>query len=264
MVHVQGDRRRPAAGGDRLPGRSYDVWAPGAHTGTFRGNTLAMAAGAATLRFVARAQLAERAARARRADGGCAAAGCATARPRSATYAAAGLMIGVELVDPDGRAGRLRRPARGARAGAPGARASACERGLIVELGGRHGAVVRLLPPLIITDEQVGPVLERLADAIAAAPSGAAGGRRDDRGLDAAARPNVLRPLLGRARPPGHAGSANLLTATAGGARGRTRRRRGGRCRPAGRPRPRPPVRSGETRRCRATGSVTAGPRGAS
>ncbi|WP_217213756.1 diaminobutyrate--2-oxoglutarate transaminase family protein [Streptomyces sp. AC550_RSS872] len=39
-------------------------------------------------------------------------------------------------------------------------------RGLIVELGGRHSSVVRLLPPLTISDEQAHAVLDRLADAV--------------------------------------------------------------------------------------------------
>jgi diaminobutyrate-2-oxoglutarate transaminase len=38
-----------------------------------------------------------------------------------------------------------------------------------VELGGRHSAVIRLLPPLTITDEQAEAVLDRLADALQAA-----------------------------------------------------------------------------------------------
>lgn len=42
-------------------------------------------------------------------------------------------------------------------------------RGLIVELGGRQGSVVRLLPPLTLTDEQAVAVLDRFADALAAA-----------------------------------------------------------------------------------------------
>src|SRR5205085_10243176 len=45
-------------------------------------------------------------------------------------------------------------------------------RGLIVELGGRHASVVRLLPPLTITDEQATAVLDRLADAVAAVARG--------------------------------------------------------------------------------------------
>ncbi|EPD65719.1 aminotransferase class III-fold pyridoxal phosphate-dependent enzyme [Streptomyces sp. HGB0020] len=42
-------------------------------------------------------------------------------------------------------------------------------RGLIVELGGPHTSVVRLLPPLTISDEQAAAVLDRLADAVQAA-----------------------------------------------------------------------------------------------
>jgi diaminobutyrate-2-oxoglutarate transaminase len=42
-------------------------------------------------------------------------------------------------------------------------------RGLIVGLGGPHASVVRLLPPLTITDEQAAAVLDRLADAVRAA-----------------------------------------------------------------------------------------------
>ncbi|MFD5540096.1 aminotransferase class III-fold pyridoxal phosphate-dependent enzyme, partial [Streptomyces sp. NPDC127079] len=113
-----------------------------------------------------------------------------------------GLMIGVEMVDPEAerssgqgeptgsadptgsRDGRPAGPDSGATGGwdgdagpgpypaAPGLAAAvqrAClERGLIVELGGRHAGVVRLLPPLTITDEQAEAVLDRLADAVAA------------------------------------------------------------------------------------------------
>ncbi|QOV35082.1 diaminobutyrate--2-oxoglutarate transaminase family protein [Streptomyces ferrugineus] len=45
-------------------------------------------------------------------------------------------------------------------------------RGLIVELGGRHSSVVRLLPPLTISDEQATAVLDRLADAVDAVSRG--------------------------------------------------------------------------------------------
>ncbi|KMS76062.1 2,4-diaminobutyrate 4-aminotransferase [Streptomyces viridochromogenes] len=45
-------------------------------------------------------------------------------------------------------------------------------RGLIVELGGRHSSVVRLLPPLTISDEQAEAVLDRLADAVDAVSRG--------------------------------------------------------------------------------------------
>ncbi|MFF1380549.1 diaminobutyrate--2-oxoglutarate transaminase family protein [Streptomyces sp. NPDC058308] len=186
-----------------------DVWPPGAHAGTFRGNQLAMAAGAATLAYVRENGLAERAAtlgsrmlaqlRSLAADHPC----IGEVRGR-------GLMIGVELVDPASEAeqdpvGSPITPAHPEAAPAhPKATtltgmppdplatssddlpvtaqprppapelASAVQReclrrGLIVELGGRHSSVVRLLPPLTITDEQAAAVLDRLADALATA-----------------------------------------------------------------------------------------------
>ena len=40
------------------------------------------------------------------------------------------------------------------------------QKGLILELGGRHGAVVRFLPPLIITEVQVDIVAGIFAEAV--------------------------------------------------------------------------------------------------
>ncbi|WP_373023647.1 diaminobutyrate--2-oxoglutarate transaminase family protein [Streptomyces yangpuensis] len=137
-----------------------DVWTPGAHAGTFRGNQLAMAAGTATLTFVRENRLAERAAVL--GDRMMAALrGLASGHPCIGDVRGRGLMIGLELVDPDTGAA--------APALAAAVRQECLERGLIVELGGRHGAVVRLLPPLTLTDEQAAAVLDRLADAIPAA-----------------------------------------------------------------------------------------------
>lgn len=137
-----------------------DVWTPGAHAGTFRGNQLAMAAGTATLAFVRENRLAERAA----ALGErmlTALRGLAAAHPCIGDVRGRGLMIGVELVDPD--------TGTAAPALANAVRQECLDRGLIVELGGRHNTVVRLLPPLTLTDEQAAAVLDRLADAIPAA-----------------------------------------------------------------------------------------------
>ncbi|MFE0386287.1 diaminobutyrate--2-oxoglutarate transaminase family protein [Streptomyces bungoensis] len=168
-----------------------DVWQPGAHAGTFRGNQLAMAAGAATLAYVRENGLAERAAalgsrmlsQLRRLQ---------TELPCVGDVRGRGLMIGVELVDPEGESTGPGHVAPGASsAGDHGAVPSALgpvrtprpadpelaaavqreclNRGLIVELGGRHAAVVRILPPLTISDEQAAAVLDRLTDAIATA-----------------------------------------------------------------------------------------------
>ncbi|MGW0389781.1 diaminobutyrate--2-oxoglutarate transaminase family protein [Streptomyces sp. NPDC003042] len=137
-----------------------DVWAPGAHAGTFRGNQLAMAAGTATLAYVRRNNLAERAA----VLGGrmlAALHGLAADQPRVGDVRGRGLMIGVELVDPE--------TGCAAPDFAAAVRQECLDRGLIVELGGRHSSVVRLLPPLTLTDEQATAVLDRLADALPAA-----------------------------------------------------------------------------------------------
>jgi len=144
-----------------------DTWAPGAHTGTFRGTTLAMAAGAATLRHVLAERLPERAeALGRRLRAGLAA--MAGGHPSIGEVRGRGLMLGVELVEPGAAPDRC-----GARPAAPGlavaVRAECLRRGLIVELGGRHDSVVRLLPPLVMTDEEAGAVLDRLDDALTAA-----------------------------------------------------------------------------------------------
>ncbi|MFC1414823.1 diaminobutyrate--2-oxoglutarate transaminase [Streptacidiphilus sp. N1-12] len=144
-----------------------DVWAPGAHAGTFRGNQLAMAAGTATLRFVREERLAERAALVgERMLARLRALRCLL--PAMGDVRGRGLMLGVELVDPQADADPLgARPAAPALAAA--VREEALRRGLIIELGGRHNSVLRLLPPLTITDEQVDAVLDRLGEAVHAA-----------------------------------------------------------------------------------------------
>jgi diaminobutyrate-2-oxoglutarate transaminase len=150
-----------------------DTWQPGAHAGTFRGNQLAMAAGTATLRFVRRHALHERAetvgsrilSRLR---------GLAAHHSCIGDVRGRGLMIGVELVDadaePDDHGALPTAPRLAARV-----QQEALRRGLIVELGGRHNSVVRLLPPLTITDEQAEAVLDRLASAVDAAVGAAVG-----------------------------------------------------------------------------------------
>ncbi|WP_193474534.1 aminotransferase class III-fold pyridoxal phosphate-dependent enzyme [Streptomyces griseomycini] len=154
-------------------------------TGTFPGNQLAMAAGAATLGHVRENGLAEHAAtlgarmlgRLRALAGELACVGEVRGR---------GLMIGVEMVDPedgdddtgrapagpgavvppDGTRGRRPRPAAPELAVA--VQRECLRRGLIVDLGGPCASVVRLLPPLTTTDEQADAVLDRLADALQA------------------------------------------------------------------------------------------------
>jgi diaminobutyrate-2-oxoglutarate transaminase len=78
-----------------------------------------------------------------------------------------GLMVGAEIVS-------AQRPANGPALKLDGTLATAIKkecflRGLILETGGRHGAVLRFLPPLIITDQEIDQAVERLDAAIRAA-----------------------------------------------------------------------------------------------
>ncbi|QNS09362.1 aspartate aminotransferase family protein [Streptomyces xanthii] len=137
-----------------------DVWQPGAHSGTFRGNQAAFAAGVATLKVFRRdgvlanvrersAQLFDRLAELR------------ALTPRVSDVRGLGLMIGVELADP----GTGRPESELARR----VQRAALHRGLVIELGGRDDAVLRLLPPLTCTAAEAGIAADILHAALSEA-----------------------------------------------------------------------------------------------
>lgn len=159
-----------------------------APTDAFRANRLAMAAGTATLAHVRENDLAGRTAE-------LGARMLAQLRRLAEEFARVGdvrgrgLMIGVEFATEeegaargvgDGRRGSdlwaMERPMDGTGPTAPELAAAVQQgclrRTLIVELGGRHARVVRLLPSLTISDEQVTAVLGRLLDAVEAMARG--------------------------------------------------------------------------------------------
>lgn len=140
-----------------------DRWAPGAHAGTFRGNQLAMATGLAALRHIVREDLpAHAAAMGERLRGHLLAV--QRAHACVGEVRGRGLMLGVELVAAGAPDACGARPADGRLARQ--VQAECLGRGLIVELGGRHDAVARFLPPLIVTAEQVDSIAERFAGAV--------------------------------------------------------------------------------------------------
>ncbi|MFQ6195412.1 aminotransferase class III-fold pyridoxal phosphate-dependent enzyme [Streptomyces sp. NPDC000405] len=130
----------------------------------FQGNQLAMAAGTATLRHIRQNGLDRRAAalgtrmleRLRR---------LAREHACVADVRGKGLMIGIEITDPE--AAPQADPE--ATALAETVRRECLRRGLIVGLSDRRPPVIRLFPPLTLTDEQAEAVLDRLSDAVAAA-----------------------------------------------------------------------------------------------
>jgi diaminobutyrate-2-oxoglutarate transaminase len=136
-----------------------DVWKPGAHSGTFRGNQLAFATGVEAIRIIERDNVLEN----------------VTIRGEQAKHAltelrerydhvldvrGTGLMWGIELADP-----MTRRP-RGDLARA--VQRHCLEHGLILEVGGRADSVVRLLPPLVVTGEMLDTAIGIINDALAA------------------------------------------------------------------------------------------------
>jgi diaminobutyrate-2-oxoglutarate transaminase len=146
--------------------KDLDQWQPGAHSGTFRGNQLAMAAGLATLDYLRNHDVPSYAMSMGRrfADHlGSLQSGFGIIGDVRVN----GLMIGIEIISQD-QSDKLGRPV-GDGDMARRIQAECFKRGLILEIGGRNGAVLRLLPPLIITAEQVDSVCAIVAQAHEAA-----------------------------------------------------------------------------------------------
>ncbi|MEZ0112064.1 diaminobutyrate-2-oxoglutarate transaminase [Catenulispora sp. EB89] len=120
---------------------ALDVWAPGAHTGTFRGNQLAFAAGAAAVEIIRRDGVLDNVVR--RGEQIADRLKPLLDDPWVSEVRGQGLMWGIEFADP-----KNGRPAGGL---AAAVQAAALRGGLIVELGGRDDCVVRMLPPLNVT-----------------------------------------------------------------------------------------------------------------
>lgn len=141
-----------------------DKWKAGMHAGTFRGNQIAMVAGRVTMEVIQRDGLVSQAAlRGELLQKGL--RGIAADFPCIGEVRGRGLMIGVEIV----RSVVDAREAAADGALARSIRQHCFERGLIIESGGRHGAVLRFLPPLTITETEVATVLDRFGSAVRAA-----------------------------------------------------------------------------------------------
>jgi len=140
--------------------KELDVWEPGTHIGTFRGNQLAMVAGTTAIRVMREEGVHQNAAE-RGAE--------LLAGLRSIESAAIrevrgiGLMLGVEFANPENGAPATTFAKR--------VRAECFARGLLCELGGRADATLRLLPPLVITRAHVDAAVRIIGQAIRAAES---------------------------------------------------------------------------------------------
>jgi diaminobutyrate-2-oxoglutarate transaminase len=142
----------------------YDAWQPGAHAGTFRGNQIALVAGAAGLEVMKAEGLIEKAAEKGELIGSLLRK-LAESHPEIGDVRGRGLMWGIEIVDPDGEADALgARPADGARTRR--IKRACLDHGLLLETGGRHGAVLRLLPALVISEEEIHDMVKALEKAL--------------------------------------------------------------------------------------------------
>ncbi len=138
--------------------QELDLWGPGAHSGTFRGNQLAFATGVEAIRIIERdgvlknvIQRGEQAKRRLTEIG--------DRHPEVLDVRGSGLMWGIELADPG--SGEPRGD------WARGVQRRCLEHGLILEVGGRADGVIRLLPPLVVTEEVLDAALDIIDRALA-------------------------------------------------------------------------------------------------
>lgn len=120
-----------------------DVWQAGAHTGTFRGNQLGFASGAALVRIMRRDGVLDGVmSRGEQVRG---LLSDLSEEPHVCQVRGLGLMWGIELQDP--ATGEPSGPLAGI------VQRSALDHGLIVDVGGRGDSVVRIMPPLTISED---------------------------------------------------------------------------------------------------------------
>lgn len=140
---------------------ALDTWGPGAHIGTFRGNQLGFASGAKLIEIFARDRVLENVrARGQQIQKQL---GYLESLDTVLQVRGRGLMWGIEFTDALGRpdgvlARRIQR--------------SALEHGLILEVGGRDDSVLRLLPPLNVTEDIVFEACQLIVTLIHQASSG--------------------------------------------------------------------------------------------
>jgi diaminobutyrate-2-oxoglutarate transaminase len=138
--------------------KKLDTWPPGKHIGTFRGNIVAYAAGAAAIRFMLETKLADHAL----ALGAKMLGWLKELEADSAMVGEArgkGLMLGVEFVKD--KATKEPAPDLAAKV-----RTLCHQRGVLIEIGGHYFNVARFLPPLVVTEELARKGVEVFADSL--------------------------------------------------------------------------------------------------
>ena len=157
IAHLrQGHRQRPVDRRRDRPRRDHGLPATPTRSRRSAASRSPSAAGAGQPRATCSSTTCRATPRRSAADPARAACARSPTRRSSATCAARGLMIGVELVRPG-----TGRPATRAAAGARRAGGRTKRRGLLVGKGGLHGNVLRIAPPLSLTDGRGWPRRDR-------------------------------------------------------------------------------------------------------
>jgi diaminobutyrate-2-oxoglutarate transaminase len=151
-----------AVGGIGLPlsatifDESLDTWGASAHAGTFRGHVPAMVAGTRAIEYIQEYDLLNRATELgeylqRRLEA------AASGNPYLGEVRGEGLLVGAEFLTADGQPDTEY---------VSEVQIRCLENGVIVWSGGVEGNVLRLLPPLVLTDEQARIGMDIVVDAI--------------------------------------------------------------------------------------------------
>jgi 4-aminobutyrate aminotransferase len=141
------------------PRALLDQLAPGVHGGTYGGNVVACAAALATLDVIDDERLADRAGRVgeRMLSG---LRSVAAGHPHVAEVRGRGLMLAIELADPETLAPRADL--------VKGLLAEALARKMLLLSCGTRGQVVRIIPPLVTTDDEADLAVAIIGESLAA------------------------------------------------------------------------------------------------
>jgi diaminobutyrate-2-oxoglutarate transaminase len=130
-----------------------DVWGPGAHAGTFRGNQLAMAAGTVVMKRVSKPEFLAEVTR----KGDYFKSRLLKLKDEVSIIGdvrGTGLMLGIEFIDPNGPKDIMGHPEPSGEI-AMRIQRLCFQNKLVMEKGGRFGSVMRCLCPLTVTDEEL-------------------------------------------------------------------------------------------------------------
>ena len=131
-----------------------DKWSPGEHNGTFRGFQLATVAGKAALEYMLENHVEDEVKRKSALVDAYLAENLTSAAPK-ATYRGIGLIWGIDFgAYPEGTAKKVS--------------AECFKRGLVIELAGRQDCVLKPMPPLVISDDDLIRGLSIIMDAVKA------------------------------------------------------------------------------------------------